>query len=381
MGDSPEAVSVAGFSCAVGDKCHGVTAGRGRSPDGHKAGSDFRLLLIPFHAVVFDNVDHLHHQAVFRFHAVADSHRLTHGKMLHILKDTTPQTGNINADVGHVVLTKQLLNLCRLPFPVHSLPVEYAQHAKFFASHDRRRDNHEGGCVPAACRVIACPHFTIAEWPWQVFVMILPDNGAYLSPVNAIHYLAERLAGTGGNTDVVIMMVTGQTHENFMKGLNSLVDVFPAPAFTQVRRLAESAATLATEKMQIPAKAGAGLPVAIPLSVPTSRAALSAAAISEAQKAAGAGFSLDGLKQQLGEFTQLRDSLINDVASGLADLQGKSARAWVFTASGDTAATLLALVKDIPQPSAVYTAAIMLAGKNLDGIRGMIHDVDPDTGA
>ncbi|EHW0548971.1 hypothetical protein K1L68_004548, partial [Salmonella enterica subsp. enterica serovar Agona] len=54
---------------------------------------------------------------------------------------------------------------------------------------------------------------------------------------------------------------------------------------------------------------------------------------------------------------------------------------WVFTASGDTAATLLALVKDIPQPSAVYTAAIMLAGKNLDGIRGMIHDVDPDTGA
>lgn len=206
-------------------------------------------------------------------------------------------------------------------------------------------------------------------------------NGAYLSPVNAIHYLAERLAGTGGNTDVVIMMVTGQTHENFMKGLNSLVDVFPAPAFTQVRRLAESAATLATEKMQIPAKAGAGLPVAIPLSVPTSRAALSAAAISEAQKAAGAGFSLDGLKQQLGEFTQLRDSLINDVASGLADLQGKSARAWVFTASGDTAATLLALVKDIPQPSAVYTAAIMLAGKNLDGIRGMIHDVDPDTGA
>ncbi|EIO7095151.1 hypothetical protein LQ798_004860, partial [Salmonella enterica subsp. enterica serovar Bovismorbificans] len=164
-------------------------------------------------------------------------------------------------------------------------------------------------------------------------------------------------------------------------GLNSLVDVFPAPAFTQVRRLAESAATLATEKMQIPAKAGAGLPVAIPLSVPTSRAALSAAAISEAQKAAGAGFSLEGLKQQLGEFTQLRDNLINDVASGLADLQGKSARAWVFTASGDTAATLLALVQDIPQPSAVYTAAIMLAGKNLDGIRGMIHDVDPDTGA
>lgn len=69
------------------------------------------------------------------------------------------------------------------------------------------------------------------------------------------------LAGTGGNADVMIMMVTGQTHENFMNSLNSLVDVFPAPAFTQVKRLAQSAVALAIEKMQIPAKAGAGLPV------------------------------------------------------------------------------------------------------------------------
>lgn len=179
----------------------------------------------------------------------------------------------------------------------------------------------------------------------------------------------------------MIMMVTGQTHENFMTRLNGLVNVFPAPAFMQVKRLAQSAAALAIEKMQIPAKAGAGLPVAIPLSVPTSRAALSAAAVSQAQKAASAGFSLDGIKQQLGEFTQLRDSLISDVASGLNDLQGKSARAWVFTSTGDTATTLLELVKDIPQPSAVYTAAVMLVGDNLDGIKGMIHDFDPNAGA
>ena len=217
--------------------------------------------------------------------------------------------------------------------------------------------------------------------PWINGLGQQTDNGAYLSPVNAVRYLAERLAGTGGNADVMIMMVTGQTHENFMTRLNGLVDVFPAPAFTQVKRLAQSSAALAIEKMQIPAKAGAGLPVAIPLSVPTSRAALSAAAVSQAQKAASAGFSLDGLKQQLGEFMQLRDSLISDVASGLNDLQGKSARAWVFTSTGDTATTLLELVKDIPQPSAVYTAAVMLVGDNLDGIKGMIHDFDPNAGA
>ena len=188
--------------------------------------------------------------------------------------------------------------------------------------------------------------------PWIYGLGQQTANGAYLSPVNAVRYLAERLAGTGGNVDVVIMMVTGQTQENFMASLNNLVGIFPAPALTQVKRLAQSAAALAIEKMQIPAK-----------------------------KVAGAGFDIEGLKKQLGEFTQLRDQLISDVASGLNDLQGKSARAWVFTASGDTGTTLLELVKDIPQQSAVYTAAMMLVGDNLDGIKGMIHDFDPDTGA
>lgn len=181
--------------------------------------------------------------------------------------------------------------------------------------------------------------------PWIYGLGQQTANGAYLSPVNAVRYLAERLAGTGGNADVVIMMVTGQTQENFMVSLNNLVGIFPAPAFTQVKRLAQSAAALAIEKMQIPAKSGAALPASIPLSVPTSRVALSAAAISQAQKAAGAGFDIEGLKKQLGEFTQLRDQLISDVVSGLNDLQGKSARAWVFTASGDTGTTFTGYVE------------------------------------
>ncbi|ECI4314811.1 hypothetical protein DO802_04665 [Salmonella enterica subsp. enterica] len=217
--------------------------------------------------------------------------------------------------------------------------------------------------------------------PWVYGLGQQTANGAYLSPVNAVRYLVDRLTGIGGSADVVIMMVTGQTQDNFMASLNDLVEIFPAPAFTQVKRLAQSAAALAVEKMQIPAKAAAALPASIPLSVPTSRAAITAAAISQAQKAAGAGFDINGLKTQLSEFTQLRNQLISDVASGLNDLKGKSARAWVFTASGDTGATLLELVKNIPQPSAVYTAAMMLVGDNLDGIRGMIHDVDPDAGA
>lgn len=187
--------------------------------------------------------------------------------------------------------------------------------------------------------------------------------------------------GMGGAADVVIMMVSGQTHDGFMASLNNLVDVFPSPAFTQVRRLAQSAAQLATEKMQIPAKYSQSLPAAIPLSVPTSRTALAAAAVIKAQQEAAAVADLTGVKKLMEDFTQQRESLISGIASGLAELQGKSARARVFTASGDLPSTLLELVKGIPLQSSVYTAAMMLVGDNLDGIKGMIHDIEPDTGA
>lgn len=217
--------------------------------------------------------------------------------------------------------------------------------------------------------------------PWIYGLGQQTDNGAYLSPANAIAYLAEKLAVTGGTADVVIMMVADQTHDSFMNSLNQLIDVFPSPAFTQVKRLAQSAAELAREKMQIPAKYSAGLAEALPLSVPTSRAVLTAAAVKKAQEEAAAAMDIGALKQQLDDFSQLRDSVLGDIAGSLEELQGKSARAWVFTASGDLATTLPDLVKGIPLQSAVYSAAMMLISDNLDGIKGMIHDLEPDAGA
>lgn len=217
--------------------------------------------------------------------------------------------------------------------------------------------------------------------PWIYGLGQQTDNGAYLSPANATAYLAQKLAGTGGKFDVVILMVASQTHDSFMSSLNQLAEVFPAPAFVQVKRLAQSAATLATEKMQLPAGMRAALPPSVPLSVPSSRAAFAAAAVKQAQSEAGAAAGLDGLKAQLAAFGQKRDAMLADIAAGLGDLQGKSARAWVFTGSGDVVTTLTQLVKDIPQPSAVHTAAVMLVGDNLEGIRGMIHEYKPDAGA
>ncbi|AHF77562.1 Putative phage protein [Sodalis praecaptivus] len=221
----------------------------------------------------------------------------------------------------------------------------------------------------------------ISAHPWVYGLGQQTENGAYLSPVNAITFLAQKLTGLGNATDIVIMMVAGKTHENFMANLNPLIEVFPAPTFTQVKRQAQAAAELARAKMQIPATYGNGMPDVSRLSIPTSRQAITAAAVEAAQVDAAAAVDMVSLKQQLSDFTKQRDGLMGDIASGLDALQGKSAKAWVFTATADLPTALLALVKDIPMPSAVYTAAMMLVGDNLDGIKGMIHDIDPDAGA
>ena len=68
--------------------------------------------------------------------------------------------------------------------------------------------------------------------PWIYGLGQQTDTGAYLSPTNAVQYLAAKLLATGGRSDVTIFMICGDTHDGFMKSLSTLAAVFPAPAFT-----------------------------------------------------------------------------------------------------------------------------------------------------
>lgn len=229
--------------------------------------------------------------------------------------------------------------------------------------------------------IIASRCSVIAAHPWIYGLGQKTESGVYLSPANAVSYLAQQLASVGSVSDVVIMLVTGDGHDEFMQSLNSLVDVMPVPVMLQVKRLAQSAAQLATEKMIIPGAMETALPAAIAFTPATLRTALNAQAVEAAQQAAGAGASLDGMKSALEGFISQRAQLLNDMASGIEELKGKSAQAWTFVASGDVATTLAGLARDIPAASAVHCAAVMLAGSDLQGIRSLIHDIDPDTGA
>lgn len=221
----------------------------------------------------------------------------------------------------------------------------------------------------------------IPAHPWVYGLGQSTGNGAYLSPVNAVSYLAGKMASIGGETDVLIFMVAGDSHDNFMRQLGALTEVFPAPAFTQVARLAQSAAELNTVKMQLPGKAAAALPPVLPLSVPSARAALNAMRTAAAQADAATGGSVEGMLQEAQKFAQKHAGMLDEISAGLADLKGKSARAWVFRGKGNVATTLRDMVKNIPQPSAVFSAAMMFVGDNLDVLGGMIHDIDHNAGA
>lgn len=230
-----------------------------------------------------------------------------------------------------------------------------------------------------ALQSVSCS--VVPAHPWVYGLGQQTASGTYLSPANAVAYLAQQLASAGSVSDVVIVLVTGDGHDDFMSNLTALADVLPVPAMTQVKRLAQSAAELATEKMIIPGGMGTALPAAVPFTPATLRAALNAQAVAAAQQAASKGVSLEGMKAALAGFIQARGQVLADMASGLDKLKGKSARAWAFVAEGDVATTLANVAKEIPAASAVHCAAVMLAGDDLQGIRSLIHDVDPDTGA
>ncbi|MGP9421508.1 hypothetical protein ACT3RT_21225 [Ewingella sp. AOP9-I1-14] len=221
--------------------------------------------------------------------------------------------------------------------------------------------------APLSCAIVPAH-------PWVYGLGQSTDSGGYLSPANALAYLAKKLAASGNSGDVIVLMIAENTHDAFMQGLNSLAAVFPAPAFTQVSRMAKAAAELSTVKMQLPGKLANALPAAIPLSVSTNRAAVNAQRVAAAKLAAAASTSTAGLKAQIASFMQARAGLLTNISQGLSDLKGASADVWAFTHSGDMHTGAVELLKNIPQATAVHTAAMMFTGDSLKDLEKMIND-------
>lgn len=220
----------------------------------------------------------------------------------------------------------------------------------------------------------------IPAHPWVYGLGQSADSGGYLSPANALGYLAGKLATSGGSGDVIVMMIAENTHDAFMKALSGLATVFPAPVLTQVSRMAAAAAELSTVKMQLPSKVSS-LPVAAPLSVQTNRLAVNAQRVAAAQLAAAVSTTPAGLQSQIGGFIKERSGLLSSLSQSLEKLKGASAKAWSFSYSGNHRVAALELLKGIPKTTAVHTAAMMFIGDSLNDLGKMINEPDRITRA
>lgn len=201
------------------------------------------------------------------------------------------------------------------------------------------------------------------------------DSGSYLSPVNAVNYIAGKLAGSG-QISVLVLMVTGKTFAEFMQSLSAFSAVFPLPVFSQVERMARTAETLATTKMQLPGKMAGGLPLPQSLSTSTSRMAGNAQLIEAAKAAAGKPASPDSLKSALSDFGTLKDNALKQMGDALVGLLGKSAPVWAFSGTDDATVLAEKMKKDIPEPDAVYTLATLFAGHEIDALTRMLSNAD-----
>lgn len=159
-----------GTGCAVGD----LTAVGGAALDGQEGLGDIRPSGIPLNATALNRVLGFEHQGVFRFQAVVNRCRLG-VEVAHQVENAVTHAGDIDADVLHVKALGQLLDLRGLVGERMAPPAVLLQDPELRPGFERRRDDHTGGVVAGATRVVPQPHRAVAERAIQIRVVVLPQ--------------------------------------------------------------------------------------------------------------------------------------------------------------------------------------------------------------
>nr|WP_282552919.1 hypothetical protein [Providencia stuartii] len=201
------------------------------------------------------------------------------------------------------------------------------------------------------------------------------SSGSYLSPTNAINHLADKLTNAG-QVSALVLMVTGKSFAEFMQQLSAFSAVFPLPAFAQVERMARTAHTLATTKMQLPGKMIGGLPLPQSLSTATSRMVSNAQLIEAAKVGANQTSGLDSMKSALSDFSKQKDNALKQMSDALNGLLGQSATVWAFAGTDDASVLADKMRKNIPEPDAIFTLATLFVGNEIHALTRMLNDTD-----
>ncbi|MEX9212854.1 hypothetical protein AB7X03_14160 [Providencia rettgeri] len=227
--------------------------------------------------------------------------------------------------------------------------------------------------IPSGVLPVICS--TLFAHPWAFGVGQKQETGFYLSPENAIKYLAEKLNQAESDHDVLVMMLTANSLPEFITELAKAAVSFPIPELTQVSRKAKSYLELANTKMQLPATPG-GLPAQVPLSISTTRSASAAESLQKAMESTLGGHSpaaLDGLMTQ---FKAARSEAKEQAAKQLEQLQGVGFSVWVHSTEKNSLLAKSELLKDIPDDKAIFTLAMMFIGQDLKSLRNMVKRDD-----
>ncbi|CSC25217.1 Uncharacterised protein [Vibrio cholerae] len=139
----PKVVSVASLLATFGLKGHHVAAVRGDTLNRHKRHCRFFHARIKLQAVAVNDVDHLHHQAVFIFVRIVNCHRFARVLINQQVMNTRANAGDINAKVSHIEAFKHFADLRSLMLERKPAPSVFLKYTEFLNRHNRWRDHHQ----------------------------------------------------------------------------------------------------------------------------------------------------------------------------------------------------------------------------------------------
>ncbi|EKN4770562.1 hypothetical protein [Yersinia enterocolitica] len=220
---------------------------------------------------------------------------------------------------------------------------------------------------PAAIN-ITCSQ--ICLHPWSGNVGNVTPSGRYLSPTNAVAALAPYLSGVSGQQEMVAMLICAPSLDAFLTLADQFADAFPLPEIRRMSRMARTQLSLATTRMQRPARASNGLPPPTTLSVDTARHLARTAQIAQATQSGTGG--INQLTAALNQFKQARAQALAAITQGSQSLQQHYCPVWAFCSTGDIQTARTDIQENIPHPEQVFSALALFIGPDLSALRGAL---------
>ncbi len=214
--------------------------------------------------------------------------------------------------------------------------------------------------LPDNLTPISCSLLTVN--PWTYGAGQVTPSGNYLSPENAVKFLAGKLKAAGGTPGAVGFLITATQSDRFLDDLAGFAALLPLPDLQKTARKAVAQAELAVSKMQLPGLQGVGLPDTAPLSLSTTRTAQNAQRIQAAAESAAAGLSFDDISNALQSLEEAASQAQQAAEQTLTDLKARRVDAWMFTDEGHPANMANNMLNGIPEPDAIFTLGALFVG-------------------